>query len=530
MTRRIAIVIGFLSLLALIAGPVWEGRQQWHWGQGNDDGFYWVTAKSLASGEGYRVISLPGKPYSVKYPPLYPLYLSIAWRLQPSFPASLSVAAGLQALLLPIYLALLLILFRQFGFTWRRSFLLAGMTIVTLQAVLLTIMLFSELLFGCFLIATVLVTERATTLTGRASRWWALVGGLLAGLAYLTRNAALPIFAAVPVFLFLRRRLSLAPYFFAFALPIAGGWHLWTFAHANPNVDPVNTNYFQEYLRAIQLSGFWPMVFKQTAALSGAVADTFITQVNDVFSGIPLQNVFLLAAVAGAIRLGRKRSWPLFVIFTGFYLVMLVCWWFEGISRLIAPVWPVLLAGIAEEASHFASLCERSIGKSKSNGVWISAPRWAMVLLAIVILARNDRETWRRVSSMMADEHRLRVNDLPAFSWIAGHARKDAVVLAWKDPVTYLYTGVPASHSLFEAVMPPKPDAIFKGSFSSLPQGYESGLLLLSQSDVRSDSSDHALDGFRARAEALPGAILEYSSAAALIYSFPLKTAGSLKD
>ena len=99
MIRKIAIVIGFLSLVALIAKPIWEARQQWHWGQGQDDGIYWVTAKSLADGDGYRVASLPGKPYAIKYPPLYPLYLSIAWRLQPSFPQNLPVAAGLQAML-----------------------------------------------------------------------------------------------------------------------------------------------------------------------------------------------------------------------------------------------------------------------------------------------------------------------------------------------------------------------------------------------------------------------------------------------
>src|SRR3954453_17870326 len=78
-TRKIAIALGFVLLLALVAKPLWEAREQWHWGQGQDDGAYWVTAKSLADGDGYRVASLPGRPYAVKYPPLYPLFLSIAW-------------------------------------------------------------------------------------------------------------------------------------------------------------------------------------------------------------------------------------------------------------------------------------------------------------------------------------------------------------------------------------------------------------------------------------------------------------------
>jgi hypothetical protein len=524
MTRTVLSIFAFLSLLALIAKPVWDSRAQWHLGQSYDDGIYWVSAKSLASGEGYRVVSLPGQPYAVKYPPLYPLYLSLAWRLQPAFPQNLPIAAALQAMLLPVYLALLLVFFRQSGFSWRRTLLVAAMTIVSFNVVLLTITLLSELLFGCFLLGAILVIERSVVSTDRTSQWWALAGGLLTGLAYLTRNAAFPLFVAVPIFFVLRKRFSLSLFFFALALPIAAAWHLWTFTHYGSGADPSNINYFQEYIRVIRANGFWSNVTRQFPTLSASVAENFFSGINGLLRGLPLQHTVLAAAIAGGIRLGRRREWPLFLIFTALYLGMLVCWWFDGLTRLVVPVWPFLLAGIAEEASHFGSLCQQSVMRShfwsKHTYVLKSAPHWILVLAGICIVIRNDQATWGRISSVLAEEHELRINDQQAFSWITEHAKSNDLVLTSKDAVTFLYTGVPASRALFLAVTSRKTERNpLAGSFYSLPVGYERGLLLI----MRSDFADHQLDWFRVRAESIVGSHLEHSSQAALIFSVPLK-------
>src|SRR5262245_50571225 len=58
-------------------------------GRGHDDSVYLTTAKALANGEGYRIISLPYEPAETKYPPLYPFLLSLVWRLAPHFPENL---------------------------------------------------------------------------------------------------------------------------------------------------------------------------------------------------------------------------------------------------------------------------------------------------------------------------------------------------------------------------------------------------------------------------------------------------------
>src|SRR5437870_12014220 len=54
-----------------------------------DDAIYVVTAKSLAEGHGYRILSLPGEPFQTKYPILYPLVLSVIWKTYPDFPHNL---------------------------------------------------------------------------------------------------------------------------------------------------------------------------------------------------------------------------------------------------------------------------------------------------------------------------------------------------------------------------------------------------------------------------------------------------------
>jgi hypothetical protein len=502
------VIAAFVFTLALIAKPVWDGRDQSQFGPGQDDGVYMVTAKSLAAGAGYRQANLPGDPYATKYPPLFPLFLSIAWGLEPDFPRTLVTASILQDCLLPVYLALLLLVLRQLGLSWRRTFLIAAMMFVSFSFVFLAVTLYSELLFGCFLLAAIWAIERAALLD---SARWALAGGLLTGLAYLTRNAALPMLAAVPIFFFLRKRLRLSPYYLAVALPIAAGWHVWGALHA---AAIVKTPYLDEYLRVIRATGLGPHLLSQLATLSASIAEAFLPGIIESLHGIPLHHLVLAAAVSGWVRIGRRQQWPQFLIFTALYLVMITCWWFQGLGRLIVPVWPMLLVGIAEEASHFAGLVEQSVKRK-------AVPRWALIAVALYIVIRNDVVTWQKVESVYAAERGQRARDRQAYAWIAEHAGDGSIVLAWKDTIAYLYTGVPSSHDLFVAVIPQAENLVGLRRSFSLPGEFKSAVLLLLASDIGTDSTQ--LDSFRATAESVPGSKLEYSSPGAYVYRFPVR-------
>jgi hypothetical protein len=512
--NRVIAALGFLAVLALIVKPVWDARAQWQFGAGRDDAVYMVTAKSLASGNGYHQENLPGRPFLTKYPPMFPLFLSMAWRLTPEFPRTLETGSILQACLLPVYLAFLLLVLRQLGFSWRRTLLVAAMTFVSFGFVLLAVTLYSELLFGCFLLAAIWATERSSA---EDSARWALLGGLLAGLAYLTRNAALPLFAAVPIFFFLRKRLRLSMFFFAPALPMAAAWHVWGYLH--PAAKSVRTPYLAEFLSMAQGHGLFTHLLEQIAMLSASTAESFLPGMMEFLHGIPVHHLILIAAVSGAIRLGRRQHWPLAIIFGALYLTMVTLWAFEGLDRLVVPAWPILLIGIAEEANHFANLAAQSI----KSPAWKRLPRYAILLVGLWLVFRNDGATWRRVSSVVADEKEQRQKDIQTYAWVGQHVGPDTVALAWKDCLLYLYSGVHSSHDLFVGAIP-QSEAILarRGPFPPPPSEYKSALLVILGSDLGGNVSDNRWDSFRATTESIAGSTLVYSSPTTLVYRFPI--------
>ena len=527
MARKSALLLGFLLLLALVAKPIWLGREQWHLGQGTDDGVYLASAKAIAAGQGYRVPSLPGAPYAVKYPPLYPAFLSLAWLIRPDFPASARVGAILQALLLPILLALLLAVLRRLRFSWTRAFLVAALTVVSLQVVLLSTMLFSELLCMCLLFGAILAVERCVEIDDadvRGVARWALFAGMLAGLAYLTRNAMLPLLAAAPVYLWIKKKPRAAVYFLLLAVPMAAGWHIWTFAHGPRGVEATNGTYLHEYLSVIAVNGFWSSFINRLAEFSGGIANSIFPGVIAALAGLPLYHIALAAAVSGCIRIGRRCGWPLYLIFSFLCCLMMLFWWSDGLMRLTVPAWPALLAGASEEVAYVASMIRKNMEQSSTwSKKSAAAPRWIFVALAVLTILRNHSFASSFLESTLADEHKMRLNDERAYAWIASHKTPDTVVLAWKDTTTFLYTGAVASRGLFIAATPQSPQTkTFATSFADLPPEYSRGLLLLLRSDLGNGLTDRDLDPFKAAGAALPGSKLEFTSPGAFIYSFPI--------
>jgi len=61
---RKALTFGLVLLaLAPAAHLAWVAREMPHFGHLHDDSIYFVCAKSLAEGRGYRILSLPAEPY-----------------------------------------------------------------------------------------------------------------------------------------------------------------------------------------------------------------------------------------------------------------------------------------------------------------------------------------------------------------------------------------------------------------------------------------------------------------------------------
>jgi len=85
MPRQLRRWLIMLALLIPSAQFAWRCRHMPEFGYLHDDGLFFVSAKSAAAGS-YRIESLPEMPAQTKFPPLYPLYLSLIWHLNPHFP------------------------------------------------------------------------------------------------------------------------------------------------------------------------------------------------------------------------------------------------------------------------------------------------------------------------------------------------------------------------------------------------------------------------------------------------------------
>ncbi len=223
-----------------------------------DDGLYAGLAIALGRGWGYVHPHLPGTPGAIHYPPLYPLVLA------PLF-ATLSVsAAAFTAKLLNLGLAA-----GGAGLiAWhatRRNLLgeqaprwlaavVVGAAAVAIPVLAVQSVLFAEPLFGTLLaLAVILADEPPVAGPGRQT---ALLAGLAAALALLTRAIGVASGAGVALYLIAVRRAPVKRALVALA-PVAlaaVGWGAWILDHRS-GIDPAIAVNYGSYLEILKQAG-----------------------------------------------------------------------------------------------------------------------------------------------------------------------------------------------------------------------------------------------------------------------------------
>ncbi|HKE92338.1 MAG TPA: hypothetical protein VKB45_18535 [Gemmatimonadales bacterium] len=250
---RSALIVGLLVLagraLALNRALI---------GVSYDDGLYAGAAIALAHGQGYVHPHLPGTPAVVHYPPVYPLVLA------PFFGTMSVDAAGFASKLLNVIIAA--ITAALIAWHAARSELLGpaaprwlAPAVVTAAALaipclVLQTALYAEPLFGLWLALAVVIAD-APTNPGSAVRG-AVLSGLAAALALLTRTIGVAAGAGVAGFLLVVRKVPLRHAALA-ALPVAVaaiGWGWWTTAHAR-GIDPAMAINYGSYAEVVKQSG-----------------------------------------------------------------------------------------------------------------------------------------------------------------------------------------------------------------------------------------------------------------------------------
>ena len=414
----------------------------------HDDCVYYVSAKSLADGGGYRVESLPGAPPQTKYPPLYPLLLSVAWRLDPNFPHNVPLAAWISWLALPAVLLFLAAYTPRLGLTGWRACLLLVLFAANPYTIWFSSQLLSELLFLALVFAAMLLIERGTKPAGPVSI--AVAAGVVAGIAYLARSAGIVMLPVGFAYLFWMRRQRRKAWMFAAGMaPFIVCWMTWTRLHATPTADPALI-YYLDYvgyqLYNVKVADLHLYLWKNIDGLLLGLGSLILPKITSSLFLKILAQVIAVAMISGVVRLVRKGCAQLYAMFALASVALLAVWHFPPDERFVLPLFPLALAGLIVEIEHFVGLLRLSLRHRDLSQRVVAAGMIGVAALvfggALAIqgyVAFVFQPQQARGDRAQLGAHRA------AYAWIHANVPAGTPFLAYEDPLFHLYTGLPVT-------------------------------------------------------------------------------------
>ena len=369
---------------------------------------------------------------------MYPLYLSLVWKLNPNFPQNLSIARLSSWILFVLCLALSWIFFRKEGFSETRTIILVALLALNPYMILFGTNTFSEVFFMCWLLGVFLLARLKTV-------QMTILAGAAAGCAYLSRTAGIALLISMPAWYAWRRESRRAIQFIAGMLPFVLGWMLWSRFHILHTADPTliyYTDYAKMEFLTIGLDNLHIVLWKNLDGLLYSMGALAIPQVIAFLPVKILTQVIGVAMISGIVRLFRRGIAVQYSFFALLSSLMLVVWHFPPTERFVLPLCPLLLAGLLTELEHIAAML-KSAFRHKDVGQRVVAAGMAAVVAAIVLAALG-------VQCLMsfgylydaADQRRAKLVDLrAAYAWIAANVPDSSKVLSNDDPLLYLYSG-----------------------------------------------------------------------------------------
>lgn len=400
-----------------------------------DDGMYVVLARSLAEGDGYRFGNLPNAPYGTHFPPLYPLWLALLWKLGPSFPANVQLFKLANSVLLGAgAVGAYVLARRRLGFgTWAASLAsIAGAACAPL--VWLSAMVLSEPAFLAGLFPVLLLAERAAGNAGSGRT--AVAAGAAAGALGLLRSLGMFLLPAVALTLVLQRRWRHA----TLAL-LAGGivlapWQLWTMAHANELPAALigkYGSYFGWVVDGMRAGGiaFVAAVLRTNATYSAE----FLSGSLGLAASHWMLRALGIAVLLGLLAVGARelfRRAPASAVFLALYVMTVLVWPFPP-HRFYWTVMPLLALTVALGVS-----CLYTAASTRSR-----AYRGAILCGAVALLVLYARPNalgtprWE-----IADEEAVVADRSRAVAqWVSRYTRPDDIIATEDDVLVHLYTG-----------------------------------------------------------------------------------------
>ena len=406
-----------------------------------DDAQYLILAKSLATGHGYRFLNLPGAPLATHFPPGYPAFLAILWRISPAFPENVALFKFANALLMAVVASLA---YRFATKTLRTPSALAAAAAIagaaSIPSLVLSSAIMSEPLFLAMLLPVLAWSEHEAGAHPARSEREALRGALLLGAAVgvtaLVRTHGIALAAAAIATYAARGRRRDAVACGAAACALLAPWMMWVAAH-NDSLPPVVRGAYGSYLGWL-VTGFRAEGMHLVAVtLPDNIATIWMSIVRSIVPDIHWSIDLIVGVIYAATSLvGVVACWTrarVMILFVTFYLAIVLVWPFSPL-RFVWGIWPLMMllpaAGIAT-AWHTAVVRQGSLGR----GTLVAAS----VVLALGIASFNARGYANAWWSSNARFHARRV--LPQLAWVARSTQPEDIVAADAEAAVYLYTG-----------------------------------------------------------------------------------------
>ena len=434
----------------------------------HDDGVYALTAKAIATGEGYRLIQLPGAPPQTKYPILYPVFLSLFWRDGAELVASIGAMQVATVLLAAAALAAFYLHAVRFGHASRAA-AFAGVVLAASAPNLLyyATSTLSELPFALAFAAALWALDIELR-ASRASPVREAGVGVVLALPFLVRTAGavVPPLAVLALAIHRRSTRWVAVGSLLTALPWLG-WMLLAGEGSGDATVSYQTDYLDWWRATLGALGPGYVLVNIGKALAGIAHISFEALARELYARIDAAPYVArsLGAIPCVWLLARLRFRDPVAIVTLGYLAFVVAWPWAP-DRFLVPILPVLLVATFTALERGAA----TLGARRA-GIVVLASSLALCVTNGFLLTRYS------VASKASSYPYFRLPDEPvawesfrdAFDWLQNHSEPSDVVVAGFDTMTALYT---ERRSIRPFV--PRPEALFYGADASLVGSLES--------------------------------------------------------
>jgi hypothetical protein len=396
----------------------------------HDDGVYALLAQSIASGHGFHYSNLPGHPAAIHYPPLYPLLLSVFWRIWPNFPANVSALVLTNAPLIG---------FAAIGWWYlatrraeMRTWIAAGLAVlctVMMPTLALASALLSETLFLALLWPALALSERAADASHDVRRQF--VAGIAIGVLMLVRTHAIAMLAALLVALAMDRRWRDAVVAFVGAVVVQLPWLVWT-SNATPRVaQPLEGSYGSYlgwYVAGIREGG----AAFVTSTMRTNIRESYLFLNDRLAAGFPTPVQWLVTIVAiiafgtGCLSLARRAR--VTVGFVVMYLAIVLLWPYTP-WRFIWAVWPLLMLVSLSGVRELWSMAGRM------RPIVVVATMLPVLALLRVELHAYATRGWRAPAREASRQF------APVMDWVRTNLPPGDVILSEGEQMLALYDG-----------------------------------------------------------------------------------------